>query len=69
MHLDNRKRLLLGDFARSETYIVDLQPDGTIIATPGEVTPIAAMLPAKRAARRRPTKKAAPAAAENPQDS
>lgn len=82
VHLDKRNRLLLGDWARSEIYICDLQPDGTIIATPGEFTPIAASLKvaaaaeqvkregiAKRAAaRRRPAKKAAPAVAEKPQE-
>lgn len=50
MHLDARRRLALGEFARADTYLVDLHSDGSLTLTPGEFTPIAATLPAKKAA-------------------
>lgn len=71
VHVDVRKRVALGSFARAETYLMDIQPNGTITLTPGEFTPIAAELPARKAAlsetRRRARKKATPAA-EPPQE-
>jgi hypothetical protein len=83
VHVDRRGRIALGSFGRAHTYLLDLNPDGSMTLTPGEFTPIAATLPAKKAAAsqrsrqnaaggaaagKRAPKKAAAAPADAPQE-
>jgi hypothetical protein len=64
--LDRRKRIALGTLARHDLYMANVDERGVITLTPAEVTPLASVpIPTRR---RQPRKKAAPAAAETPQE-
>jgi hypothetical protein len=63
--LDARKRIALGTLARHHLYLAAVDERGVITLTPAEVLPLSTppVVPRKRA-----RKKAAPAAAETPQE-
>lgn len=64
--LDARKRIALGTLARHGLYIATVDERGVITLTPADVTPLASVpVPTRR---RQPRKRAAPAAAEPPQE-
>ncbi len=63
---DARGRLALRDMLRHDMYLVQADAAGVITLTPAEVTPLTTPPPVRK--RRGPNKKAAPAAAETPQE-
>jgi hypothetical protein len=68
VQLDHRGRIAIGQFARHDMFLLVAHPDGSMTLTPADVLPIPTP-PVKRPARTRaPRKKAAPAAAESPQE-
>jgi hypothetical protein len=66
LEVDARRRIPLGVLARHDMYLVTVAPTGIITLTPAEVTPLAEAPPVRRRPPAR--KKAAPAAAEKPQE-
>jgi hypothetical protein len=70
LELDARRRLPLGAMARHDMYLVQVAPNGVITLTPAQITPLVEIGKAEPPVRKRraPNKKAAPAAAEPPQE-